>query len=84
MNIRRRTVSFVLSCLLLCCCPCLLAGEPAGAPAEGPAAEKVRTEKALPEKVTFTEHIAPIIFNNCSSCHRAGEVAPFDLLNYRD
>ena len=84
MNIRRRTVSFVLSCLLLCWCPCLLAGEPAGAPVAGPAAEKVKAEKALPEKVTFTEHIAPIIFNNCSSCHRSGEVAPFDLLNYRD
>src|SRR4030095_9078843 len=34
--------------------------------------------------LTFTKDIAPIIFNNCSSCHRTGEVAPFTLLNYDD
>jgi hypothetical protein len=37
-----------------------------------------------PVKVTFNKHIAPILFKNCSSCHRPGEVAPFSLLNYRD
>jgi hypothetical protein len=34
--------------------------------------------------VNFSEHIAPIIFNNCASCHRPGEAAPFSLLNYND
>jgi hypothetical protein len=34
--------------------------------------------------VTFNKHIAPIIFDNCTSCHRAGEVAPFSLQNYQD
>ncbi|HVF85316.1 MAG TPA: hypothetical protein VM821_04995, partial [Abditibacteriaceae bacterium] len=34
--------------------------------------------------VTFNKDIAPILFDNCSSCHRAGEVAPFPLLTYRD
>ncbi len=34
--------------------------------------------------VTFSEHIAPIIFKSCSGCHRAGEAAPFTLENYRD
>ena len=34
--------------------------------------------------VTFSEHVAPIVFANCSSCHRPGEAAPFSLLNYRD
>jgi len=31
---------------------------------------------------TFTEDIAPIIFNNCTSCHRPGENAPFTLMTY--
>ncbi|HEY8748663.1 MAG TPA: hypothetical protein VIM11_11860 [Tepidisphaeraceae bacterium] len=32
--------------------------------------------------VTFNKDVAPIIFNNCASCHRPGEVAPFSLLDY--
>lgn len=39
---------------------------------------------AEPEKVTFSEHIAPIVFTQCASCHRPGEAAPFTLLNYND
>ena len=34
--------------------------------------------------VTFNEHVAPIIFENCSSCHRSGEAAPFPLTNYKE
>ena len=34
--------------------------------------------------VTFTETIAPIILQNCASCHRPGEAAPFSLLTYED
>jgi mono/diheme cytochrome c family protein len=37
-----------------------------------------------PAKQTFTEHIAPIVFNNCTSCHRPGEAAPFALMSYQD
>ena len=33
--------------------------------------------------VTFADHIAPIIFNNCVECHRQGEAAPFELTDYR-
>jgi len=33
---------------------------------------------------TFTRDIAPIIFQNCSTCHRPGQSAPFNLLNYQD
>ncbi len=32
---------------------------------------------------TFAE-IAPIIFKNCTPCHRAGESGPFELMNYND
>lgn len=35
-----------------------------------------------PAPVTFTEHVAPILYANCVSCHRAGEVAPFPLITY--
>jgi len=34
--------------------------------------------------VTFNKDIAPIIYHNCSSCHRPGEAAPFALLSYAD
>ncbi len=33
---------------------------------------------------TFTKDVAPIVFNNCASCHRAGEVAPMTLTSYED
>ncbi len=33
---------------------------------------------------TFNRDIAPILYQNCSSCHRPGEVAPFALLTYQD
>ncbi|MEM9158726.1 MAG: cytochrome c [Verrucomicrobiota bacterium] len=36
------------------------------------------------QQLTFSEHVAPIVFENCSSCHRPKEAAPFSLLNYRD
>lgn len=34
--------------------------------------------------VTFNAQIGPIIYANCSSCHRPGEAAPFSLLSYQD
>jgi Flp pilus assembly protein TadD len=34
--------------------------------------------------VTFTKDIAPIFFENCASCHRPGQIAPFALLTYAD
>ncbi len=41
---------------------------------------------AVQEKsdVNFSEHIAPIIFQNCTTCHRPGEGAPFEFTNYTD
>ena len=32
---------------------------------------------------TFSEHIAPIVFEKCASCHRPGEAAPFSLTDYK-
>lgn len=39
---------------------------------------------AFAAPVTFNHDIAPIIYDNCSSCHRPGEAAPFSLLSYQD
>src|SRR3954453_17113706 len=39
---------------------------------------------APPAVVTFTRDVAPILYSNCSSCHRPGEAAPFSLLSYDD
>ena len=36
------------------------------------------------QPVTFTRHIAPILFESCAPCHRPGESAPFSLLTYDD
>ena len=33
---------------------------------------------------TFNKEIAPIIYQNCATCHRPGQVAPFSLLTYHD
>ncbi|HEY7543563.1 MAG TPA: thiol-disulfide isomerase [Blastocatellia bacterium] len=35
-------------------------------------------------KVTFTKDIAPILYKNCITCHRAGEVAPMSLITYKE
>jgi hypothetical protein len=33
---------------------------------------------------TFNTDVAPILYKNCATCHRPGEVAPFALLSYQD
>ena len=33
---------------------------------------------------TFNKDVAPIFFENCTSCHRPGEIAPMSLLTYKD
>ena len=34
--------------------------------------------------VTFNRDVAPILYGNCTTCHRPGESAPFSLLTYSD
>src|SRR5580765_6610295 len=34
--------------------------------------------------ISFNKDIAPIVFENCASCHRPGESGPFPLLSYND
>lgn len=37
-----------------------------------------------PATPTFTRDIAPILYKNCTSCHRDGEIAPMPLVTYTD
>ena len=64
-------VSIALGCVLIV----------ASARGDSPAAAKLNTDTRVP---TFNKDVAPIIFNNCSTCHHAGEVAPFPLMSYGD
>ena len=41
-------------------------------------------ENAAPERVTYSKHIAPILFDNCVGCHRPGDIAPMSLLSYEE
>ena len=33
---------------------------------------------------TFSKDVAPILYQNCTSCHRAGEIGPMALITYKD
>jgi mono/diheme cytochrome c family protein len=33
---------------------------------------------------TFTKDVAPILYSNCVSCHRTGDIAPMPLMTYED
>src|ERR1700694_4052072 len=37
---------------------------------------------SLSAQTTFTKDVAPILQQNCQTCHRPGEAAPFSLLTY--
>jgi hypothetical protein len=40
--------------------------------------------RQAPATPTYTKDVAPILFKNCTSCHRPGEIAPMSLLTYDD
>lgn len=52
-----------------------LAGCSTGAPA---------ADRPPPQTVVTFNDIAPLIYDNCASCHRPGQLAPFGLLTYAD
>ena len=43
-----------------------------------------KNETTVSNPVTWSEEIAPIIYKNCTPCHRPGESGPFNLLSYKD
>ncbi|MGH9695222.1 MAG: tetratricopeptide repeat protein, partial [Bryobacteraceae bacterium] len=56
----------------------------AGAPLLAVLSAYAATTPSSRPKVTFYDQIAPIVYGNCSVCHRPGESAPFSLLTYED
>jgi Flp pilus assembly protein TadD len=36
------------------------------------------------QEVTYSEHVAPIVYRSCLPCHREGESAPFELLTHAE
>ena len=50
--------------------------------ASGPGEQyATRSTKDVP---TFSNDVAPILYRNCATCHRPGEIAPMSLLTYAD
>ncbi len=72
----RKTVMNLLA-VLTCCYPmcwnvlgCPNDSDPAAHPSE--------------DRVTFNKDVAPIIYENCASCHHVGQAGPFELMSYKD
>ena len=42
------------------------------------------TPASAQSRVTFSKDVAPIIFERCAPCHRAGEIGPFSLMTYEE
>lgn len=43
-----------------------------------------RAQAQTSGQITFSQHIAPLVYRHCSSCHRVGEVGPFPLTTYAE
>src|ERR1043165_8224292 len=35
-------------------------------------------------QITYADHIAPIIYNHCTTCHRPGSAGTFNLISFDD
>lgn len=44
----------------------------------------IGNEKTGENNLTYNQEIAPIIYKNCTPCHRPGSGAPFDLITFDD
>jgi len=42
------------------------------------------SQSAVAQTPNFSENIAAIIYENCTGCHRPGEIGPFSLITYED
>ena len=76
--------NLILSVACVFCALFILSGHTLADEILNEASKPSNKEKSLPEKVTYHEHIAPIIYNSCTSCHRPNQVAPFPLRNYKE
>jgi len=48
--------------------------------------EPARQREAPPQEnaPTFSKDVAPILYKNCVTCHRPGEIGPMSFISYRD
>jgi hypothetical protein len=44
----------------------------------------VETGAQSPAPPTYSQDVAPILYKNCTACHRPGEIGPMSLLTYKD
>jgi mono/diheme cytochrome c family protein len=49
-----------------------------------PRAASQYAQKPTDGAPTFAKDVAPILYKNCTGCHRPGEIAPMSLLTYED
>ena len=42
------------------------------------------TAPARAQQITFNKDIAPIVWQNCTNCHRSGQLGPFSLVTFED
>jgi len=68
------TIRHAVAAVALCVLPAVGASRLA---AQAPAAPS-------PQGPTFSKEVAPILYKNCTNCHRPGEIAPMSLLTFKD
>ncbi|HZR26004.1 MAG TPA: hypothetical protein VFA59_20560, partial [Vicinamibacterales bacterium] len=47
-------------------------------------APQARPAAQAPQVPTFSKDVAPILYKNCTNCHRPGEIGPMSLQNYAE
>jgi hypothetical protein len=45
-------------------------------------AQQARSDSPSSLAITYTKHVAPLLFNHCTDCHRAAMSAPMSLMTY--
>lgn len=61
----------------------VLAGREVARPETEPTGCTVRRDAPKSDgSVTWAKHIAPIVYENCASCHRAGQIGPMPLTDF--
>ena len=68
----------LLGLVLFFSTPICLIGE------QGPGGEPAPYLPRPAGTLTFNKQIAPLVLDNCATCHRPGGAGPFDLLSYAD
>ncbi|MEM7417919.1 MAG: hypothetical protein AAF389_20695 [Gemmatimonadota bacterium] len=52
--------------------------------AEGPSGGGVIDDRPIPDVVTWSDHVAPLIERECVTCHQEGGIGPFALTSFDD